>query len=153
MLRAIIAAVLLLSLFLPSIGQAQGNAECEKLKNIFNSEVETALGVCKMEIVRKNIKKPTLMNKMLSSDMMELAFQFNFEKVDGQTVVIGELALLQEEVNPVLDQLRKGKLEVSALHNHMLREEPRIMYLHFQGIGDIQEQAKTIKAAIDQTSK
>ncbi|WP_158651480.1 DUF1259 domain-containing protein [Mesobacillus jeotgali] len=152
MIRSIMAATLVLALFLPAAVQAQGNADCEKLEIIFNSNVESENGICKVEIVRKNIK-PTHMGKKLSPETMELAFHFGFEKVDGQVAVMGELAILQEEVNPVLDALRQGKLEVTALHNHMMHEEPRIMYVHFQGMGDMEQQAKTIKAAIDKTSK
>lgn len=150
--RLIMLATLVFALFLAGAVQAQGNAECEKLESMFNTSVETKNGVCKVEIHRQSIK-PTNMGKKLSPEMMELAFHFSFEHKDGQTAVIGELALLQEEVNLVLDELRKGELEVTALHNHMMFEEPRIMYVHFQGIGDMEQQAKAIKAAIDKTSK
>ncbi|MFT9596752.1 DUF1259 domain-containing protein [Mesobacillus sp.] len=152
MKRSIMLTALVSALILAGAVQAQGNADCEELEKIFNPSVETENGVCKVEIVRENIK-PTHMGKKLSPETMELVFHFGFEKVDGQVAVMGELALLQEEVNPVLDVLREGKLEVTAVHNHMLHEEPRIMYVHFQGIGDMEQQAKTIKAAIDKTSK
>jgi hypothetical protein len=152
MKRLLMVSTLVFALFLTGAVQAQGNADCEKLGKIFNTSVETEKGVCKVEIIRENIN-PTHMGKKLSPETMELVFHFGFEKVDGQVAVMGELALLQEEVNPVLDELRKGKLEVTAVHNHMLHEEPRIMYVHFQGIGDMEQQAKTIKAAIDKTSK
>lgn len=152
MKRLLMVSTLVFALFLAGAVQAQGNADCEKLAKIFHTSVETEKGVCKVEIVRENIK-PTHMGKKLSPETMELVFHFGFEKVDGQVAVMGELALLQEEVNPVLDELRKGNLEVSAVHNHMLHEEPRIMYVHFQGIGDLEQQGKTIMAAIDKTSK
>jgi hypothetical protein len=152
MMKSIMAIAAVLAFILPAAAYAQGQSDCEMLKGILNTDVEIDNGVCKVEIVRKNIK-PTHMGKKMSPETMELVFHFGFEKVDGQTAVMGELALLQEEVNPVLDELRKGKLEVSALHNHMMHEEPRIMFVHFQGIGDIEQQARTIKAAIDKTSK
>ncbi|MBS8266748.1 DUF1259 domain-containing protein [Mesobacillus boroniphilus] len=117
--RSIMATALVLALFLPAAVQAQGNANCDKLEKIFDTRVETEKGVCKVEIVRESIK-PTHMGKKQSPETMELIFYFGFEKVDGQVAVMGELALLQEEVNPVLDVLRKGKLEVTAVHNHML---------------------------------
>ncbi|MBT2637636.1 MULTISPECIES: DUF1259 domain-containing protein [unclassified Bacillus (in: firmicutes)] len=152
MKRLLMVSTLVFALFLAGAVQAQGNANCKKLEKTFNTNVETENGVCKVEIVRENIN-PTHMGKKLSPETMELVFHFGFEKVDGQVAVMGELALMQEEVNPVLDELRKGKLEVTAVHNHMMHEEPRIMYVHFQGIGDMEQQAKTIKAAIDKTSK
>ena len=152
MKRSLITATMFFALFLAGAVQAQGNVDCDKLGKMFNTSVKSKNGVCKVEIDRKSIK-PTNMGKKLSPEMMELGFEMNFEQKDGQTAVIGELALLQEEVNPVLDELRKGKLEVTALHNHMMFEEPRIMYVHFQGLGDMEQQAKTIQAAIDKTSK
>ncbi|RSD26632.1 DUF1259 domain-containing protein [Mesobacillus subterraneus] len=152
MKKILLAAALILAFVLPFAAQAQGQPDCKKLEEILNTKAELKNGVCKAEIVRENIKL-ALMGKQLSPETVELAFNFSFEKVDGQTVVIGELALLQEEVNPVLVELRKGKLDISALHNHMMHEEPRIMYVHFQGMGDLEQQAKTIKSAIDKTSK
>ncbi|MGA9227376.1 MAG: DUF1259 domain-containing protein [Mesobacillus sp.] len=48
-------------------------------------------------------------------------------------LVIGEFALPQEEVNPVIDELRKGNIDISAFHNHMLFEEPRTCTCTFKG--------------------
>lgn len=152
MKKLIMAAALFFTMLIPEVTNAQGQADCEALKKILNTHVESENGICKVEIVRENLKV-THMGKKMSPETMELVFHFGFEKTDSGTAVMGELALLQEEVNPVIDELRKGNLEVSALHNHMLHEEPRIMYVHFQGIGDISQQAKTIKNAIDKTSK
>lgn len=152
MKKLIMAAALFFTMLIPEVTNAQGQADCEALKKILNTAVESENGICKVEIVRENLKV-THMGKKMSPETMELVFHFGFEKTDSGTAVMGELALLQEEVNPVIDELRKGNLEVSALHNHMLHEEPRIMYVHFQGIGDISQQAKTIKNAIDKTSK
>lgn len=75
----------------------------------------------------------------------------NFEKVGNQTIVMGEFALLEDEVNPVISELRKGKIEVSTLHNHMLGENPRIHYVHFQGTGKLDQLAQTVETAIKTT--
>lgn len=146
------AAALFFTMGLPVGTNAAGQAECDSLKNIFQTDVESDDGICKIEIVRK---KPnvTHIGKELSPETMELVFHVAFEKVNDKTAVIGELALLQDEVNPVIDELRKGSIDISALHNHMLHEEPRIMYLHFQGTGDMTKQAEAIKNAIAKTSK
>jgi hypothetical protein len=129
---------------------ANQKLECDSLEKLFNTDVEEKDGICAVEITRHDLDV-THMGKKLSPDTMELVFHFAFEKVNNQTAVMGELALLEEEVNPVIHELQKGKLEVSALHNHMIHERPRIMYVHFQGIGDMQQQANTIKKAIEQT--
>ncbi|MEH7886565.1 DUF1259 domain-containing protein [Bacillus sp. JJ1609] len=102
--------------------------------------------------MRKSPNVTHIGNK-LSPETMELVFNLVFEKVNNKTAVIGEFALLQEEVNPVIGELRKGNIDISALHNHMFFEEPRIMYLHFQGTGNMTQQAEAIKNAIAKTSK
>lgn len=152
MKKIIIAASLFITMVLPVGTNAAGQSDCDALKNILEADVESDDGICKVEIRREN-PDVTHIGKKLSSETMELVFHMAFEKVEGKTVVIGELALQQEEVNPVIDELRKGNIDISALHNHMLFEEPRIMYLHFQGTGDLKQQAEAIKKAIAKTSK
>ncbi|UUZ97653.1 DUF1259 domain-containing protein [Paenibacillus sp. P25] len=58
---------------------------------------------------------------------------------------------MEKEVNPVIDALLQGGLEITALHNHMMGENPRIMYLHFQGMGDMNSLAQAVKNVIDKT--
>jgi hypothetical protein len=142
---------LLIFFCLPNVVGAQVTHSCEPLKNIFQTEAKEQNGLCSVEIVRKDIEA-THMGHKLKPETMGLAFHFNFEKVDDGTAVIGEMALLQEEVNDVVDILRKGNIDVSAIHNHMIYEEPRIMYLHLQQVGDLNQMAKTIKNAVDTTT-
>jgi hypothetical protein len=51
-------------------------------------------------------------------------------------MVMGDLVLTHEEVNPVIKKLVEGGIEITALHNHLLRSSPAIMYMHFIGHGD-----------------
>ena len=150
--KIIMAAALFFTMISPAGTHAAGQTDCTALKNIFQTDVESDHGICKVEIVRKSPNVTHIENK-LSPETMELVFHLVFEEVHGKTAVIGEFALLQEEVNPVIDELRKGNIDISALHNHMLFEEPRIMYLHFQGTGDLKQQAEAIQKAIAKTSK
>src|SRR6266567_5183537 len=53
-----------------------------------------------------------------------------FKKTDDMTLVMGDLVLTEDEVTPVLTKLEEGGVEISALHNHVLRESPRVMYMH-----------------------
>lgn len=128
----------------------QQKVDCKLLENYFSSHVDEEDGICSVEIVRRDLNVMH-MGKKMSPETMELVFHFSFENIGDQTAVMGELALQEKEINPVIDQLRKGNLEVSALHNHMIYERPRIMYVHFQGLGDIKQQAAAIKKAIEQT--
>jgi len=57
-----------------------------------------------------------------------------------------------DEVNAVITELVKNNIEVAALHNHMLFEEPRLFYMHFWAKGNPEELAEGFKAALEQTS-
>jgi hypothetical protein len=123
---------------------------CKVLEQIFGTNAKAEKGVCKVEIPR-NIPI-TFRGIKLSPETMELEFIATFEQIThGKTVVTGEFSLLESEVTPVLDTLRKGNLEISAIHNHWIYEKPRIIYLHFQGVGDMKNLAQTVKAAIQAT--
>jgi Domain of Unknown Function (DUF1259) len=66
-------------------------------------------------------------------------------------VAMGDLVLLGPEVAPVIGALQDGGFEILAIHNHLLEETPRVMYVHFHGRGDVVAIAKTLKAALDRT--
>src|SRR5213080_1105780 len=67
----------------------------------------------------------------------------------GMDVMMGDLVLTQDEVNPVMSALLDNGLEVTALHNHFFWEEPRIFFMHIHGHGKAAELANQIKPAID----
>ena len=67
----------------------------------------------------------------------------------GQQVLMGDLVLLQEEVNPVMSALLDNGLEVTALHNHFFWDEPRMFYMHVHGHGAAADLARKLKPAID----
>jgi hypothetical protein len=70
----------------------------------------------------------------------------------GEVMAMGDLVLLGPEVNPVVSALQAGGVEVLAIHNHLIGETPRILYLHFAGKGAAPEVAKTLKAALEKTA-
>jgi hypothetical protein len=71
-----------------------------------------------------------------------------FAGSDDKAVVDGDFAMLESELQGVLKALRRGGINVVAIHQHMTHEEPRILFLHFWGNGSTDALAKTIKAAI-----
>jgi hypothetical protein len=71
-----------------------------------------------------------------------------FIKSGSTAITYGDLVLLEDEINPVISKLEEGGVEVSALHNHLLHEIPRIMYIHFVGRGDELELAKGLREAL-----
>jgi hypothetical protein len=72
---------------------------------------------------------------------------------DGMDVMMGDLVLTQDEVNPVMSALLDNGLEVTALHNHFFWEDPRVYYMHVHGHGKPAELARELKPALDLIGK
>lgn len=70
-------------------------------------------------------------------------------KGTGMDVLMGDLVLTQDEVNPVMSALLDSGLEVTALHNHFFWEEPRVFYMHVHGHGAPADLARKLKPALD----
>ena len=71
----------------------------------------------------------------------------------GHQVLMGDLVLLEDEVNPVMSALLDNGLAVTALHNHFFWEEPRVFYMHVMGHGTSAELARKVKPALDRIGK
>jgi hypothetical protein len=71
-----------------------------------------------------------------------------FQPMRDSAMVMGDLVLLQTEVNPVMAKLLEGGVEVTAVHNHLLRAEPLTFYMHVGGHGDPLKMAETIRNAL-----
>jgi hypothetical protein len=71
----------------------------------------------------------------------------------GMDVMMGDLVLTQEEVNPVMSALLENGLEATALHNHFFWDEPRMFYMHVHGHGKPADLARKVKPALDLIGK
>lgn len=71
-----------------------------------------------------------------------------FKRTGDHAMVMGDLVLLESEINPVLSKLEDNGIEISAIHNHLLNEQPRVMYIHYMGHGDEQKLARAMKDAL-----
>src|SRR5207245_11267305 len=67
---------------------------------------------------------------------------------DTEAMLMGDLVLLESEVGPVLGKLQDGGIEQTALHNHVLHESPRVMYMHIGGHGAPARLAAAVHAAL-----
>ena len=67
----------------------------------------------------------------------------------GQAAITGDFVMIGSEVNPVIKALRAGGIEVTALHSHMLDEEPRLFFMHFWANDDAIKLAKALRTALD----
>jgi hypothetical protein len=71
-----------------------------------------------------------------------------FEPIGDQAMVMGDLVLTQDEINPVMKKLEEGGVAITALHNHLLRAEPATMYMHVMGHGDPVKLAQALHAGL-----
>jgi hypothetical protein len=71
-----------------------------------------------------------------------------FKGTSDNGMVMGDLVLAESEVAPVMQKLHQGGIEVTALHNHLLNETPRVMYMHVSGHGSTQKLAQALHDAI-----
>ena len=84
---------------------------------------------------------------------MGLATAINFQPTGGgKAAITGDFVLVAGEVNPVIRALRENGIEVTALHSHMLTEQPRLFFLHFWANDDAQKLARGLRAALDKTN-
>jgi hypothetical protein len=78
-----------------------------------------------------------------------LATYVAFSGTESRSLAVGDVAMLGNEIDAVIDRLRAGGFEVIALHNHMTTENPRLFFTHFQAIGNAEKLAATFKNAMD----
>jgi hypothetical protein len=83
----------------------------------------------------------------------DVSTQLKFQPLAGNsTAVTGEFVLTADEVEPAIRALNDNDITVTALHSHMLTEEPRLFYVHFWAVGDHVKLARGLREAIDRTN-
>jgi len=88
-------------------------------------------------------------NGMTLTAAQGVAEAINFQEAGpGKVATTGDFVLVAAEVNPVISALQEHNIQVTALHSHMLTEEPRLFFMHFWSVGDTQSVADGIKAAL-----
>lgn len=84
---------------------------------------------------------------------MGVATALNFQPtIAGKAAITGDFVLIGSEVNPVIKALRQNGIEVTAVHGHMLMEEPRLFFMHFWANDDAVKLAKGLRTALDKTN-
>ncbi|HLK06573.1 MAG TPA: DUF1259 domain-containing protein [Candidatus Angelobacter sp.] len=90
---------------------------------------------------------------MAIPNSMGVATALNFRPTGGgKAAITGDFVLVAKEVNPVIKALRENGIAVTALHSHMLQEQPRLFFMHFWANDDALKLAKGLRAALDQTN-
>jgi uncharacterized protein DUF1259 len=118
----------------------------KKLGAVLGTKVDLKDGVYKVTFGRV-----TRMHGHEVGNQMGVNTWAAFAGSDDKAFVDGDFAMLESELQPVLKALRGAGINVVAIHQHMTGEEPRIMFLHYWGIGGAEALAKAVRAALDVT--
>ncbi len=119
------------------------------------SKIDSILGVKgKLEdgVYKATIGRTTRMHGMEAGDAMGVNTWAAFAGSDTEAVVDGDFAMLESELQPVLRALRGARINIVAIHQHMTGEQPRILFLHYWGVGATQDLARGLRAALDRTA-
>lgn len=123
-----------------------------KLDQIIGAEGQANGGVYQFGVPRKD---PVVENEtpITPAGSMGLATGINFQPTgDGKAAITGDFVVAGSEVNPVIRALRSNGIEVTAVHSHMLDENPRLFFLHFWANDNAEKLARGLRAAIDKTA-
>lgn len=126
--------------------------EYQAVLTALNKQGDFKDGVLKVNIPRNDVKVT------IKSMAMPTPFGFGgwvalTKASDGSQVLMGDLVLLQDEVNPVMSALLDAGFDVTALHNHFFWDEPRMYYMHVHGHGSASDLATKLKPAVDLIGK
>ena len=155
MRQFICMAVLILCLVIPvvAVPEQKSEAPWQAVATLLGKKGDlSADGVYKVTFPRNDVKV-TMHGAPVPVGMGLASWTALTKMPDGKYMVMGDTVMLGSEVNKVIDALRAGGIEVAALHNHMLGEQPQIMFLHYQGTGDADALARTVRHALDQLGK
>jgi len=94
----------------------------------------------------------TMESGMEMPPSMGMATSINFQMDGNHAAITGDFVMLADEVNPVIKALTENGIMPTALHSHMLHDEPRLFMMHFWAVGDPEKLATGLKAALDKTN-
>lgn len=153
MARAIVSSVMMGALALahqPAAGQGHATLDVAAIEQALGRKGQTQDGVYKVSAPRSDLK--VSVGGVAVRPGLALGSWMAFRAAGGETVAHGDLVLLEQELNPVISALQAGGFDITAVHNHVIGETPRIMYVHFWGRGDAAALAKGLRAALDKTA-
>lgn len=132
-----------------SADEVVNTLDTDRIAEILGHSGETTRGVYKVTIGRPDVR--------LTNGDVEVTTGMGFntwaawQGTPQRAAVAGDFVMLEDEVARVIDALVTNGIEVVAVHNHMVREEPRVFFLHYWATGPAQELARGLRAALDRT--
>ena len=133
----------------PPAQQPAIELDTAQLDQIIGAKGQANGGVYQFGVPRRD---PVTQNGMqlMPAGPLGIATGIGFQPTGGgKAAITGDFVMVESEVNPVIKALRAGGIEVTALHSHMLDEQPRLFFMHFWGNDDAIKLAKGLRAALD----
>ena len=129
------------------LGPAKTSLDPARIEAILHEKGELKDGVYKVVVGRT-----TRMHGAIMGNTMGVNTWAAFVGSDDRAVVDGDFAMLESEVQPVLKALRGAGIDIVAIHQHMTSEAPRIIFLHYWGMGSTESLARGLRTALDKTA-
>ena len=120
------------------------------VEKIFGRKGAVQEGVLKIAFPRSDLR--VNVGNVVIEPALALTSWLAFSSMGDRTMVMGDLVLLASEIGPVEKSLLANGLKISAIHNHILGEEPKIMYMHVGGTGDAHKLAEGMKEVLAKTA-
>ena len=121
----------------------KNSISAEPLNKIFGAQ-----GDAKDGMVKFTFGRPATMHGVKIDNTMGVNTWAAFAGSDDDSIVDGDFAVTEDELQPVLKSLLKDKINIVAIHQHMTHEEPRIMFFHYWGRGRAKDLAQAVKGGI-----
>ena len=135
-----------------AVPPAAVDLDTAQLEQIIGAKGQSNGGVYQFGIPRRDPVKDGGMD-ISPAGPMGVATAINFQPTgSGKAAITGDFVLVGDEVNPVIKALRENGIEVTAIHSHMLTEQPRLIFMHFWAHDDAVKLARGLRAALDKTA-
>jgi len=129
--------------------EVENSLDTDRIAEILGHEGSASRGVYKVTIGRPDVDLKAHGTSI--STFMGFNTWASWQGTPEKAAVAGDFVMLADEVEPVINALVKNGIEVVALHNHMIQEEPRVFFLHYWGTGSAYGLATGLREALDQT--
>jgi hypothetical protein len=138
----------------PNVKPAE-TIDCAPLEKLLGKKGEVRGGVCKITLARDDLHLTVGDDKMaMPSGPMGISTWAAFESIGPkEAVVVGDFATTERELNPVMKALLTGGIRILVVHNHMIEEQPRVMFFHYWGRGEPVQLATTLAAGLGHLGK
>ena len=138
--------LLLGSLLVPPIATSAQALDTTKIDQMLGRSGQKTGDVYKVGFPRTDLR--VSVDGLAIKPGLALSSWAAFTGTDDNGMVMGDLVLLDDELNAVMEKLRSVGFEISAVHNHLLGETPRIVYMHYMGHGTASQLATSLRAAL-----